>query len=123
MSKVFVTELVGETLIVNPQGPAMDFPYQQVHIDANATIRLLDDQSTKNVLIDLSDVEYLDSIIIGSLIRMLQQIKMSGGLALFCCASEQMQDILKSIKIGTLWPLHPDRESALAAIDQSAGNE
>ncbi|VAX39281.1 hypothetical protein MNBD_PLANCTO02-2320 [hydrothermal vent metagenome] len=121
MKKVFHSELVGKTLIVIPQGAAMDFPYQQVHIDSNATLRLLSDPSTKNVLIDLGDVEYLDSIIIGSLIRMLQKIKTTGGQAMFCSATEQMQEILKSIKIGSLWPLHPDREVALAAMGKAEG--
>ena len=115
--KVFETEQLGNILIVIPQGAALNFTYQQVHVDSNALLAKLADKSIEHILIDLEFVEYIDSIIIGAIIRMLQKIKMSGGKAVFCNASEQMQEILKSIKIGTLWPLFESRELAIADIN------
>lgn len=112
-AEVFVTELIGDTLIVNPQGPALDFQYGEVHAASNDLFCRVNDPSIRNLIIDLSDVDYVDSIIIGAMIRILQKTKMGGGRAVFCCASENMLSVLKSIKIGTLWPCFDDREQAM----------
>ncbi|MBW3542508.1 MAG: STAS domain-containing protein [Planctomycetes bacterium] len=114
---VFKVERAAPTLVVIPQGPALKFPYPEVHRESNDVFRLLDEPALKNVLIDLSAVDYVDSVIIGSIIRLLQKAKLKRGKACFCRASQQMYEILKSIKIGSLWPLFDTREEALAAMN------
>ncbi|HUG90814.1 MAG TPA: STAS domain-containing protein [Planctomycetaceae bacterium] len=114
--EVFEIERVEGTLVVVPRGPALNFRYPDVHRESNELFRMMDGPALKNVLIDLSAVDYIDSVIIGALIRLLQKARARRGQAVFCSASEPMQEILKSIKIGTLWPLYATRDEALAAI-------
>ncbi len=116
-AEVFTTEQVGRTLIVNPQGAALDFHYGEVHAAANALFRQLDDPSVQHLIVDLSEVDYVDSIIIGAIIRILQKTKMAGGQAVFSAASGNMMSVLESIKIGTLWPCYDDRDQALADLE------
>lgn len=115
--EVFRVELHPPNLIVIPQGSSLQFLYNDVQIESNKILNILNEQEFQNVIIDLSQVKYLDSIIISSLTRLLQQARQTGGQAVFCNACENMQTILKRIKVGTFWPLFEFRESALAFIN------
>jgi anti-anti-sigma factor len=114
--EVFHVDRVDATLVVVPQGPALNFRYPDVHRESNELFRMMDGPDLSNVVIDLSAVDYVDSVIIGSIIRLLQKARVRRGRAVFCSASESMQEILKSIKVGTIWPLYATREEALEAI-------
>jgi anti-sigma B factor antagonist len=120
LGRVFQVEGAEEVMVVVPLGPAINFLYRDVHGESNGLMEEFELQGYRHVLIDLSRVDYVDSIIIGALIRLLQKARTSGGQAVFCCASENMQDVLKCIKIGTLWPHFAARDEAVEAI--RAGN-
>ncbi|WP_417384773.1 STAS domain-containing protein [Gimesia sp.] len=114
--EIFEVEVSAPNLVVIPQGSTLQFLYSNVQIESNKVLRLFDAPEIKNVIIDLSKVDYLDSIIIGSIIRLLQRARQTGGQAVFCNACENMQNILKCIKVGSLWPLYGTREDAVTAI-------
>lgn len=117
--EIFEVEETPPNLVVVPQGSTLQFQYSNVQIESNKVLRMFDSPEIKNVVIDLSKVEYLDSIIIGAIIRLLQRARQMGGQAVFCSACENMQNILKCIKVGTLWPLYDTREAAIAALSES----
>lgn len=114
--EIFAVELCAPNLIVVPQGSTLQFLYSNVQIESNKILSLLNSPEIKNVIIDLTKVDYLDSIIISSMIRLLQHARQTGGQAIFCNACENMQKILKNIKLGTLWPLFESREDAIDYI-------
>lgn len=114
--KVFKVERAGAALIVLPQGPALHFQHNEVHVESNALYRCLDEREIGHVIIDLSDVDYVDSVIISSILRCLTKIKQKRGKSVFCCASENMQELLKCIKLGKLWPSFDTRDEALAFL-------
>ena len=89
--KVFKVERLGDTLIVLPQGPTLNFMYQEVHLESNSLRQIVDDPHVVNAVIDLRDVNYLDSLIISSLLRVLTKTKRSGGAAVFCNGSDEMR--------------------------------
>ena len=99
-----------------PQGPTLQFVYSNVQVESNKILRLLNSSEIKNVIIDFSKVNYLDSVIINSITRLLQQARQTGGQAVCCNACENIQDILKCIKVGVLWPLFDTREEAIDYI-------
>ncbi|QGQ22120.1 STAS domain-containing protein [Gimesia benthica] len=117
--EIFEVEVIVPNLIVIPQGSALQFLYNNIQIESNKILTLLNAPEISNVIIDLNRVEYLDSIIISCLTRLLQQAKQSGGEAVFCNACENMQYILQSIKLGTLWPLFDTREEALLSLSSN----
>lgn len=114
--KVFKVERHGDVLVVLPQGPALDFRYQEVHLESNALYRVVDEPQLKHVVVDLGCVSFVDSVIISSILRVLTRVKQRGGKAVFCCGSENMQSILKCIKIGKLWPHFDTREQAIEYV-------
>jgi len=114
--KVFHIDRVGETLVIAPQGPTMDFQYNDVHLDSNSLLRVLDEPDLKNVVIDMNVVNYIDSIIISSLLRSLTKSRQLGGTGVFCCVSDAVAEILKCIQLGKLWPVFETRDEALASM-------
>ena len=117
LGRVFQVESLGQTLVVLPLGPAINYLYKDVHAESNGLLEEFSANQHVNTIVDLSKVDYVDSIIIGALIRLLQKARMAGGQAVFCSASDNMKDILSCIKIGTLWPLFSTRDEALAAVN------
>lgn len=118
--KVFLVERLGNTLVVLPQGPALKFMHNEVHLESNSLLRAVEEPVFKNVIIDLHCVDYVDSLIISSVLRCLTKIKQRGGKSVFCCASENMKSLLKSIQFGRLWPEFTTRDEALAFINTPA---
>ena len=116
LEKVFKVERDGDTLIVLPQGPALHFQHKEVHLESNALYRLLDDRALKHVIIDLQDVDYVDSVIISSILRCLTKTKQKRGKSVFCNVSENMSELLKCIRIGKLWATFDTRDAALAEV-------
>jgi len=111
--KVFQVERLGHTVVVLPQGPALQFQHNEVHVESNALLRVIEEPVFKNVIVDLHCVDYVDSVIISSILRCLTKIKQKGGKSVFCAASQNMRSLLKSIQLGRLWPEFPTREAAL----------
>ena len=122
-SKVFQIVRLASTLVVVPQGATMNFQYTDVHLESNELFRILDEPNIKNVLIDLGAVDYIDSIIISSLLRVLTKSRQLGGKGVFCCASDDVKEVLKCIQIGRLWPLFDTREEALAVVENKDSTE
>ncbi|QDT89992.1 STAS domain-containing protein [Gimesia algae] len=114
--EIFKVELCGPNLIVIPQGSTLHFLYSNVQIESNKVLKLLSSPELKNVIVDLFKVNHLDSIIISSLIRLLQHARQTGGQAVFCNACENMQDLLRCIKVGSYWPLFESREAAIQGV-------
>lgn len=118
--EIYKVELNLPNLIVTPQGSTLHFLYSNVQTESNNLLRLFKSPEIKNVIIDLSKVDYLDSIIINSIIRLLQHARQTGGQAVFCNACDNMQNILQSIKLGTLWPLLDSQEEAVKYISMNS---
>jgi anti-anti-sigma factor len=114
--KVFRVERVDDAVIVLPQGPALHFNHNEVHLESNALYRVIDEPTSNHVIVDLSDVDYIDSVIISSVLRCLTKTKQKRGKAVFCQASKNMRELLKCIKFGKLWPEFDTREEALQFI-------
>jgi anti-sigma B factor antagonist len=115
--KVFKVERIGDAVIVLPQGPALHFSHNEVHLESNALYRVVDEPNSQHVIVDLSDVDYIDSVIISSVLRCLTKTKQKRGKAVFCRASENMRQLLKCIRFGKLWPEFETREEALKFLE------
>ena len=122
-SKVFKIARLPRTLVIVPQGATMNFQYLDVHLESNELYRIIDEPQLENVLIDLGAVDYIDSIIISSLLRVLTKSRQQGGTGVFCCASDEVKEVLSCIQIGRLWPLYETRDEALAKVEPEVESE
>ena len=122
-SKVFKIARLQRTLVIVPQGATMNFQYTDVHLESNELFRIIDEPELDNVLVDLGAVTYIDSIIISSLLRVLTKSRQSGGKGVFCCANDEVKEVLSCIQVGRLWPLFETRDEALAEVEPAEAGE
>lgn len=118
--KVFKVDRVDDIFVVLPQGPALHFNHHDVHLESNSLYRAVDAPKIRHVIVDLSEVDYVDSVIISSILRCLTKTKQKRGKAVFCCASENMRELLKCIKFGKMWPDFPTRADAIEFLKSDA---
>ncbi len=114
-TKVFRLERDDDVLIVTPQGDATGFRYNDVHQESNLILQFLDDSTLRHVAIDFSCEQILGSIIISVLIKVCRKATSKGGKAVFCCASDDMLEVLTTMNLVKLWRYFPTRAEAIEA--------
>jgi anti-anti-sigma factor len=119
--RVFDTESAGDTLIVIPHGDGLGFRYADVQIEANQIRRTLSEPGVRNLVIDLGELEYFGSEVIGVFITMAREATNRGGKAAMCNASQKMQQVLENMKLFRLWPHCDSRDAALETVQQGSG--
>ncbi|WP_437186202.1 STAS domain-containing protein [Planctomicrobium sp. SH668] len=114
--KIFKVEQHADTLVVIPHGEGSAFRYQNLHLEANSIRGMLTGLNIRNIVIDLSEIEYFGSEFIGSLVSLLRETRTRKGKAAFCCASPQMMQVLSNMSLFKLWPHCESREAALKQV-------
>ncbi len=115
-NKVFKLERDEDVLLVTPLGDAGSFRYHDVHEESNVVLQVLEDQTLKYVVIDLSCEQVLGSIIISVMIKLCRKVGARGGKAAFCNASPDMQEVLATMNLTRLWAHHETSAEAINAL-------
>lgn len=116
LHKVFPAELQGSTLIVSPKGDAVSFRDIDVHNETTAVMEILDDAKVVNLVVNLSGARYYGTTIIGALSSMGMKIREKGGQNILCGASDDMLDILRIMKLDTIWTQYATLRESLKAL-------
>ncbi|MGD9898493.1 MAG: STAS domain-containing protein [Calditrichaceae bacterium] len=82
----------------------------------NEQINLLLDQGSKKIIMDLENVEWMNSSGLGILIGAITTLKNNGGKMALIHVSERILSLLKITKLISVFSVYPDLESALAEI-------
>ena len=84
--------------------------------ELRASLRaIIDDEKPKRLVVDLSQVPYIDSSGIAVLIGAMQALEHEGGAFLVAGAQEGVRMIFESAKLDQYFRLFPDVEAATAA--------
>ena len=78
------------------------------------TLPLIDGQS--DVVIDLSLVEFVDSVGLGVLVSLFKAARSKGCSANFTGVSSNVRRVLEIIRLDEIFEVHPDLESASRAL-------
>jgi anti-anti-sigma factor len=113
---VFSIEAHGDTLVVLPVVEGSGFRYQQLHIEANLLQRKLDSKLFKNLVVDLRNLSYFGSELIGVLIRLARSVTNAKGRAALCSPTPRMLEVLEAMRLAKLWPIFPERAAALKYV-------
>ena len=98
--------------VFSPSG-AIDL---HVSPELRASLRaIIDDEKPKRLVVDLSQVPYIDSSGIAVLIGAMQSLELEGGTFMLSGAQNGVRMILESAKLDQYFRLFPDVESAAAA--------
>lgn len=83
----------------------------QVKRDA---LRRIDGESS--VVIDLSEIEFIDSVGLGVLVGLFKTIRTQGRRANFCGVRPGVHRVLEIIRLDEIFEVHPDLETASRAL-------
>ena len=84
--------------------------------ELRATLRtIIDEEKPKRLVVDLSQVPYIDSSGIAVLIGAMQSLEHEGGIFMISGAQEGVRMIFESAKLDQYFRLFPDVEAAKAA--------
>src|SRR3954465_1254779 len=97
--------------VFTPEG-AIDL---HVSPEMRASLRTIIDEKPKRLVIDLSNVPYVDSSGIAVLIGAMQSLELEGGVFLLAGAQEGVRMIFESAKPAQFFRLFPDVDAAAAA--------
>jgi len=116
---VFTTQLVGQTLVVTPQGNSTGFRYNNIHAETNAVITAMDRQNARNLIINFSSVEIVGSIMVSAMIKLARKIAAKKGQVAFCSASETMKEVMRSMNLTRMWPYFDSQEEAIKSFESA----
>jgi len=101
-----------QIFVIQPHGPALDL---ESHAEIRETLKSLSEKPLRGVVLDLTEIERIDSLGLGSLI--------SGRLSLrgkcdihLCCMSNQVESLVRHSRMDLLFPIHENLRSAVATI-------
>jgi len=80
-------------------------------------------QSRKNIVLNLSALQYLDSSGIGELARVYVTVVKVGGQMKVVGLSRKVEEILKITQLYQVFPEFPDEEAALRSFPESGRKE
>ena len=81
---IFSIDPVASTLVVIPIADHCGFRYQQLHIEANHLQRKFETRAFENLVIDLEQLSYFGTELIGVMIRLARAVTNFGGRSAFC---------------------------------------
>jgi len=80
------------------------------------TITRLLEEGRVNLLVDLSNVGFLDSSGLGALVRALTQSQKEGGQTKLLNAGPQVRKLLQMTKLDSVFEIHSDLEAAVSSF-------
>ncbi len=111
-----------DVLVVIPEGDIFGFRYNDLQTEYNRVYPLFDQLNLKNLILDLGQIDFIDSSLIGICISLSKKSRLCGGKSYLCNLSERVREILRSQQLiendrfEELWKQTTTREEALAAI-------
>jgi anti-sigma B factor antagonist len=84
-------------------------------------IRDLLGKGSKNILVNLADVTYIDSSGIGELVSAFTAVSNQGGQLKLLNLTKKVHDLLQITKLYTVFDVHDDEAKAIASFEKAAG--
>jgi anti-anti-sigma factor len=118
LTGLFDIEREGDTLIVIPVTNLNELRYEQIQEEMKDIFDLIDQDTIKNVVLDLGKMDYCGSTALGYFIKLWKKFKASDGEMAFCNVSAHEKDIMRITRLGELWPICSSREEALETVER-----
>jgi anti-anti-sigma factor len=112
---IFEIERQGETVIFTPTTNLSELEY--VESNARGVIDVLCDLSIKNLVIDFQKTDYFGSSALELFVKLWKMVTQRDGRMAVCNLSENQHEILRTTKLGSLWPICVSRGDAMKAVE------
>ncbi len=78
-------------------------------------------KGTRNVLLNLADVTYIDSSGIGELVSAFTTVSNQGGQLKLLSLTKKVHDLLQITKLYTVFDVHDDETKAISSFEKASG--
>jgi anti-anti-sigma factor len=112
----FEIEHDGQTLIITPRMELSELDFQKIEAGAREVLKLLEDGTVRDVLLDFHKTDYYGSTALGFFVKLWKRIRDRNGRMVFCRVSDHEKEILKITNFDHLWPIFRTRDEALKAL-------
>ena len=85
-------------------------------------VRDLLGKGRKKILLNLGDVDYIDSAGLGSLVSAFTSVRKEGGVLKLLYLTKKVHDLLQMTKLYTVFDIVDDETSGIKSFDQSAAS-
>jgi len=116
--KTFKSEIEGRTLVVMPSGSLSSLAGQYFQPELDDLLEQLQQSELNNVVIDLGEVSYFGTIMLGTMHRLWRRVRDRDGRMALCNVSTLGHEILRVSGFDTLWPILSSREDALDSVEE-----
>jgi anti-sigma B factor antagonist len=76
----------------------------------------------KKILLNLADVDYIDSAGLGTLVSAFTSVRNDGGELKLVFLTKKVQDLLQMTRLYTVFDIFDDEEAAINSFDKSAAS-
>jgi anti-sigma B factor antagonist len=73
-------------------------------------------KGAKSVVVDFSNTTFIDSTTLGVLVGGVKRLRPAGGSLALVCTDDNITKIFEITGLDRVFPIHPSREEALAAV-------
>jgi anti-sigma B factor antagonist len=102
----------GGVLVLRPRATQLNAP---VVGDFKARVATIVERGDRNLILDLTEVEFVDSTALGAIVAILKMVDASGHL-LLCGAGETVRAMMEVTRMTRIFPMYDDAEAARAAL-------
>src|SRR5690606_7140917 len=88
--------------------------YQEIHLEVGRINDLLRQGGFQKLLVDLGKLTRLDGVVLTALVGFCRSLP----TAAFCSASGDVRQSMQLASLVSLWPIYPNRATALAALSE-----
>jgi anti-sigma B factor antagonist len=107
----FTVSTVGPTTVVKLAGPRIS---DQLYITelGDDLVKVFEQAQPHDLLIDLNDVEFLSSMVLGKLIGLLNRARRAKGRLRLCSIRPSILDIFEITQLNKVFEIYPDANEA-----------
>ena len=74
-----------------------------------------------NLVVNLTDVDYLSSAVLGRLVKILKLVKKTKGNMSLCGMKNSILQVFKATKLDKMFEIHPDPDKAVRSFKKGGG--
>jgi anti-anti-sigma factor len=106
-----------DIVVVVPQA-SRDRPRRDLYVDElkSAQESLSADERAKYVVLDLEQIDCLNSALLGFIVTLWKTAQARGGKMVMCGVLAGGKNVLKVANLNTLWPIVASRQEAIEAV-------
>jgi anti-anti-sigma factor len=116
------TETIGPTLVATITEPELTAP-KVADLTSEMQELLNKASEVKNLVVDLQNVEYLDSACLYMLVHLLEQVRETGGQIAVARPQQRVEGVFKLTRLDNVFPIKSTVLEAIAAVEQAAAEE